>query len=373
MRILFHRHTPFSSKLNCSTKIYLKEALEAGHEVYYLERIIGLDRVFKYPLKMNSRSKSVLLGFSLGVVNRFWPFNTVKAFDFFYKNARFLKRLPEDFFDVIWTVPSGSSALTMKFKPTILVHQVVDYYPAYQGPYVKALEKSDYQRADLILCISHGISEYISGELQIKSEKIFTIGQGFYTDRYRELWDNVKIGSKADRKRFVYVGKISKLDRDLTAELIRYINQNKFEFIIAGTDVPSWIRPFINSGSVTFLGAISPNKIPDLLLSCDVGIMLYNLRNKDIYKGQNPLKLYEYAGAGLDIISTDHYEYRYLKPPVKIVYDSDSLLSALISPRLSVEEVVSFSNKFSWRENFRRIEKIIEGKKDEKEKITSIH
>ena len=53
--------------------------------------------------------------------------------------------------------------------------------------------------------------------------------------------------------------------------------------------------------------------------------MLYDQTKKEIYNGQHPLKLYEYAAAGLQILSTKHDEYKFLKPPCYIIENSKCL------------------------------------------------
>ena len=70
-------------------------------------------------------------------------------------------------------------------------------------------------------------------------------------------------------------------------------------------------------------------------------IRFYNRENHEIYKGQHPLKLYEYAAAKLPIISTWNDEYETLEPPVLLINTEKDI-------ELAINE--SLDNSNFWKE-----------------------
>ena len=75
----------------------------------------------------------------------------------------------------------------------------------------------------------------------------------------------------------------------------------------------------VDFDNIYFLGSKASYDVPKYLVHSDLGLMLYNRENHEIYKGQHPLKLYEYAAAKLPIISTWNDEYETLEPPVLLI------------------------------------------------------
>ena len=69
--------------------------------------------------------------------------------------------------------------------------------------------------------------------------------------------------------------------------------------------------------------------------------MLYDRSRASVYKGQNPLKLYEYLAAGLSVLSTPHDEYEYVNPPVIIVENTEDIAPA-VTKTVQEKESLSF-------------------------------
>jgi hypothetical protein len=91
--------------------------------------------------------------------------------------------------------------------------------------------------------------------------------------------------------------------------------------------------------------------------------MLYDRTRQDVYVGQNPLKLYEYAAAGLPVLSTHHDEYRHLDPPVRVVTNEEQIQQAIPTMLADRATLVSASLDFvstrSWQSIYRRAADII--------------
>uniref|UniRef100_A0A832M2K2 Glycosyltransferase family 1 protein n=1 Tax=Oscillatoriales cyanobacterium SpSt-402 TaxID=2282168 RepID=A0A832M2K2_9CYAN len=106
-----------------------------------------------------------------------------------------------------------------------------------------------------------------------------------------------------------------------------------------------------------------PELVPAYLCHSDLGLMLYDCNRPGIYRGQHPLKLYEYAAAGLSILSTPHAEYQYIAPPVIQLRGVDEIASAI---DLALAErgtwssrARQFAEQYSWTVKFKQVESII--------------
>jgi hypothetical protein len=81
--------------------------------------------------------------------------------------------------------------------------------------------------------------------------------------------------------------------------------------------------------------------------------MLYDRGKKEIYEGQHPLKLYEYAAAGLPTLSTYHREFDSLQPPILHVNTENEVQQALEqiskNPLPWIKKMIAFSEEHSWQ------------------------
>ena len=124
-----------------------------------------------------------------------------------------------------------------------------------------------------------------------------------------------------------------------------------------GPDAPDWLLKFNANERVIITNSKPSEEIPAYLQCADYGLMLYDQNKQDIYKGQHPLKLYEYAACGLKIISTPHDEFLTLKPPCNIVNSKKDLEYLIENPSSFTNEknqVVEFARKYSWESIFLR-------------------
>ena len=89
--------------------------------------------------------------------------------------------------------------------------------------------------------------------------------------------------------------------------------------------------------------------------------MIYDRKKQSVYKGQHPLKLYEYLASGLPVVSTPHDEFSTLNPPIKVVTKeseiTDSIRELLTSHQPNQSKV--FAKKYSWDQCWKRATEIL--------------
>lgn len=376
MHILFHRSTPWQSDIHCSTKTYSKLFRDAGHEVSYLEDMPHFGHLIArkgyYHVWKNSPRFE----------NSVWIFNTITAMPYLLKpflcniacaNASYyccfpsiksaLYRSGRKDPDVIWTTKPGSVALKKIFPKSLLIYHVIDYYPAFHGERIKNMEKNDYHQADHVFVIGHSLKKYLIEELKVNRDKLSVLDQGVSINKYNKHYDIPDDIADLPKPRALWVGELKKCDTVLFKAVAEILNERGGSLILIGHEA-NWVKQICSTNNnVFYLGSKNINSVPAYLNNVDIGLMLYDLNKSKVYIGQNPLKLYEYAAAGLPIISTPHDEFDYLKPPVIKVRSKNDIplaISEAIDNKHHYQKLaIQFAKRHSWKSSFDKALSII--------------
>ena len=266
--------------------------------------------------------------------SRFWPFDTSLAAEMAYKTCMPSIRsqvLRSGFSepDVIWTANPGSSALRTAFPNAKVVFQVVDYYPAFIGGNIKGIEGRDYRLADHILVIGDTLKHYITQDHGIDPDKITVLGQGVFSENYSPELPAPEDIAGLPSPLAVWVGVIDKCDPAMFGAVASSLKARGGSLVMIGPRAAWADELATRCENVHLLGSRTPEQVPSYLCNADIGLMLYDQSRQEVYKGQNPLKLYEYAAAGLPVISTDHDEYKFLNAPAIVIRDSSEVEDAI--------------------------------------------
>jgi len=378
MTILFHRPTPWSSKINCSTKIYSKLFAEKGHNVIYLQSNVNLYHLITrrgyYKVWKEGSYKSdgvwVTCAFSLiPYLDKFGKYSKL-----FIKLSYFLcipsirkSVLAAGYGNpqVIWTTIPGSTILKDIFPKSTLIFHCIDSYSAYRGLQIIGLELQDYKKADHVFVIGESLKIHIKS-LGIPENKITNLGQGVDIRLYRGEIDCPTDLVDVKSPIAIWVGVVEKIDMKFLACLEDSMSRRGGSVVIIGPDKRKLMEKYRSSQNVFFLGPKTFSEVPKYLQNSDIGVMLYSRSNQEIYAGQHPLKLYEYAAAGLPIISTWHDEYDTLKPPILLIDNEKDIEAAvdnaLVNPTVWREKVLTFASENSWLKCLSRAEIVITNK-----------
>ena len=78
------------------------------------------------------------------------------------------------------------------------------------------------------------------------------------------------------------------------------------------------------------VGALPWQELPAYLQHATVGLIPFDVRNhRDLVRGVNPLKLYEYAAAGLPVVSVAWPELRNLNAPIELADEPEDFIQAI--------------------------------------------
>ncbi|GLB51321.1 hypothetical protein NBRC110019_03600 [Neptunitalea chrysea] len=154
-----------------------------------------------------------------------------------------------------------------------------------------------------------------------------------------------------DKKIVGYIGSLDhRFDIDTIENVIEQLPEYEFHFTgnLRNDNIKERLNRFDN---VTFFGAISPNEVPELLSSYDVGIIPYlvNDINRNIY----PLKINEYMAVGVPIVMTPFANLADFKNIVSVTGTAEDFKNALITEvkndsSTKISERIAFAKANSW-------------------------
>lgn len=266
--------------------------------------------------------------------------------------------------DLVWTTGGDGGSLREAFPGARSVVQCVDVYEAYAGPTQNRLEVLDYRAADAVVSIGHALADFLAEFRGVDRGKITVIGQGADLDLFAE--DHGPPADSADlpRPRLVWVGVLDKADPDLFAAALDALPPGQGSLVLIGPHAPWALDLAARDDRVRVLGPRLASEVASYLQNSDVGLMLYDRARPPLqYVGQNPLKLYEMAAAGLAIVSTPHAEYAQIQPPILVADSPGSVVSAVreaIADRDRMGHAASaFAQANSWRSRFDAAEQLV--------------
>jgi hypothetical protein len=369
--ILFHRPTVWRSDVQCSTKVLARAFARRGFAVTYLQSPLDPVHLLKPRGYLRVWFDAPFVDDGVRVVHPatpvpvrdVWPLNTPAAATLRYHLAVPPLASAVGDPDVVWTtVPGSARPLKARFPRARVVFHVVDYYPAFRGEAVQRLERLDYAAADEIYVIGRRLADYLAHDLGVPHERIVALGQGVERARFDNGTPEPSDLAGSRRPRAVWAGVLAKADPLLFRETAVVIDRLGGTLVLIGPPVP-WAEELARTfpATVRLLGPRPPAALGSYLVHADLGLMLYDRRRQSVYKGQNPLKLYEYSAAGLPILSTPHDEFESLSPPVQEIRDEAEIAPAIAAAISQVaqlrEQALAFAARHDWGQ---KVDEIIE-------------
>ena len=376
--LLFHRGTAWDGAVQGSTNVLARLFLRAGYPVAWMPRLQHLGHCIRgrrFPPAARRSGDGALVISAHSIFPRitrrwmtprmwFWmssfPYRTIRP-----PLDRVFERHNQPTPAVIWTAGGDAGALRRYFPGARRIVQCVDLYEAFHGPSQNLLEERDYTDADAVVAIGHSLAQFLREHRSVRPDKLTVIGQGVATEAYAELTQEPDDLRRAARPRLVWVGVGQKADRLLMQAALDGLAVGQGSLVLIGP-LPTWAQEWrARDARVCLLGPRLPDQVPRYLQHCDVGLMLYDQSAPPLkYFGQNPLKLYEFAAAGLPILSTPHEEYRHLHPPVAVVRSTAEVQAQLQEALRRQAELGELAKRFAprhtWQQRFEEARSLVD-------------
>ncbi len=176
---------------------------------------------------------------------------------------------------------------------------------------------------------------------------------GHFAARRAEPADYASIA----KPRAVYVGAMAEwFDFDLVARAAR--ERPKISFVMIGP--PEMARRRLpNLPNLHVIGARPWEDLPAYLQHAQAGLIPFDIKNhRALVSGVNPLKLYEYAAAGLPVVSVAWPELRRLNAPIALAESSEEFVRALDRSLASpppADALKAFAARHDWGATLARL------------------
>jgi glycosyltransferase involved in cell wall biosynthesis len=215
---------------------------------------------------------------------------------------------------VIWSFLPTPAPVVDLFGGRLIVYHCVDHYAANPGVprrWVERMERLMVDRADVVFATSPALAERLRREsgreiILVPNVADVALFSRAVTENLQEPPDLARI----HRPRAVYIGNLAayRIDLPLLDQLAATLGDVSFIVIGAvGLGDPGRASPPMRSllgrPNVHLIDARPQPELPAYLRHCDVGLIPF-LDNEHT-RGSLPLKLWEYAAAGLPVVATD--------------------------------------------------------------------
>ncbi len=214
---------------------------------------------------------------------------------------------------VVWAfLPTGLRVPDL-VRHRLLVYHCIDHYAANPGVdrgWVDALERSAVRRADLVFASSPVLARRLEtfGGRVVEMPNVADVA--IFSRAQTERFEEPPALRGVERPRAIYVGNLA--EHRIDFELLDAVAEARprVQFVIAGligggdTAPPgAACRRFLGRANVRHVGVQPQEALPAWLQHCQAGLVPF-LDNEHT-RGSLPLKLWEYAAAGLPVVARD--------------------------------------------------------------------
>lgn len=269
-----------------------------------------------------------------------------------------LKKIGFDKVDVLWISNPKHYWLVNVVKYKKLVFRMPDDFTHMRAwpNSVKEIQDKLIDKADNIFITS----DYLRSLVEDRNREALNLKNGVNFEFFNKQYYKPK-EYESYSKIVVYVGAIKEwFDSELLLESAKSLVDTQF-FIIGSPQIDISILDKLSN--ISFLGAKDYRDIPAYLQYADVGIIPFRVNN--LTNAVNPIKLYEYCAAGLDVVTTNMKELNKLNAPIFISKDKDEFICNIKNAlnrreKDRIKKIKSFAKDNSWGKRYEMAKSIIE-------------
>ena len=325
MRVAFLSHTAMGGSLVVGSHQLAREFAREGHDVSHISAplsIAHLGLLLWEPFIRMRLRRWLAGGESIGGVLDMVPFTLLP-----WHAARLSRRLMNSYSRHMLSAPMhGVGALKLDAadclivdeprllglanskRGRLLIYRATDLYALMRSdPSIVEAERALCSRADLLIATSEPVAAHLR---RISGRNVRVIANGVEIDHFAS--SSMAASSSEFRlpgrreDRAIYAGAFDRrFGRDALRAAAEKLPQKQFILVGPGSQV---VAAATARSNVTALGAVDYQKLPAVLGQCTVGMlpMSSDISNS----GRSPMKLYEYAAAGLTVAATSTEELR---------------------------------------------------------------
>lgn len=276
-----------------------------------------------------------------------------------------LERLGVESYVLYSLLPSAADLLPLlsgKFK---VLYDCVDDHAAFSGlvskRFVRKLEERLAERSDVVLATASKLVE----RLQTYRADPKLVPNGVHVTHFTPT--RATLGRGAMWRRSLgadvvagFVGGIGDwIDLDLIAELARL--RPRYTFVMIGPALTS-VERLQETPNIRLLGPMPYSELPPVVQSFDVGLSPFVLN--ELTESVNPVKIYEYLAAGIDVVATPMRELQTLRDVVHLARTAqefaehiDGIIQGANCTPLETREAIARDN--SWDKRIEDVDRML--------------
>lgn len=257
--------------------------------------------------------------------------------------------------EVLWLAHWAAGGVMDLFPDRPTIFHVTDHYNHFPSTPNTCLqiEQENYRRADRIVVTAPSLSIFMKTQFSAVGDKVSIITHGVDTEPYSQsMPDPLR---NFPHPRIVALGNTQWLDYEILDILATTFSQGIV--IILGPITAETKHLTTLHSNIFAPGGINPEEVPAYLKACDVGLILFGNHVRQVAEDVCPMKLFEYAAAGLPIVSTPLPIYRHFQPlPIFEVSSPSSaveaVLQALAQKDSIAEQMRAFAHQHTWQKKY---------------------
>lgn len=275
-----------------------------------------------------------------------------------------IKRAGMPYPDILWLSGYLTEGARRLFPDVPVVQHVTDYYRAYpsSAKTCAELEGENYHKADHIVVTAPSLKPAIIDDFDIPPEMITFISHGIIPERFD--FENVVPDPipEAPHPRLIMLGNLGKLAFNIVEHILENLKQGCL--LALGPPNPTLHELASKYSNLRVEGPIPPEKVPTYLMHGDVGLVLFSKTMDEVVEHVNPMKMYEYAAAGIPLVSTPMPVYNHIGVPVLTGNTGDEIWSCIETALENVEEyhevLKEFAKKNTWSMRYQEAMEVVE-------------
>ena len=215
--------------------------------------------------------------------------------------------------------------------------------------------------ADHVVVTAPALKRWLVDEYACADSRVTIVTHGVLFERFQGTFEEPELMRAIPHPRLVSVGNTTKLPIDGLRRLAEALPAA--QIVLIGPRNEPVDRLATDRSNIHALGPMRAEEIPAYLAASDVGIVAFGGQVDNYVEGICPMKLFEYAAAGLPSVCTPLPVYNALDVPVWIAPIGnafvDSVRAALIASPDVRARMRAFALRNTWRRKYEEILPIV--------------
>lgn len=265
--------------------------------------------------------------------------------------------------DLLFISNWGAFGLRHLFAGCPILYHVTDRYegmPSVPKTF-RQIQSNNLRHTNHVIATAPSLVQWLVDGYDYPAERVTVVTHGVRFECFQGRFEEPEIFRAIPRPRLVSVGNTGKLSYDGLYLLAKSLPE--VQLVLLGPLNDEVCKLAERSSNVHALGAVNPDELPGFLAACDVGMIVYGSQTNEFVAGICPMKLFEYAAAGLPVVSVPLPVYQTIDVPLWQAPMGEEFAAA-VREALGAsdefrEQMRSFAKRNTWEQRCNEVESIV--------------